>query len=118
MSGSDDAAVAKQKYWIDLVDDFRIGNGVDLVHANDLAVSSEADFISAANDIQVTDTHVILDREFLHARDDVEMTHPHVVVDIALTRIDNADPDSNSFADLVAEEETIEGSFEERRQNR
>jgi hypothetical protein len=61
----------------------------------------------------MTDTYVILDREFLDASDDVEMAHLHVVVDIAFTCIDNADPDANSFADLVAEEKAIDWSFEE-----
>lgn len=118
MPGGDDTAIAEEKNRIDLVDYVRIGNGVDLIHPDDLAVPSEADLVSAANDIQVTDTYVILDRQFLNARDDVEMAHRYVVVNIAFAGVDNAEPDANSFADLVAEAQAIEGAFQERRKNR
>jgi len=118
MSGRDDAAVTEQKYGIDLVDDVGIGNGVDLVQPNDLAVPSQTHFFTAADDIQVTNAHVIVDREFLNAHDDVEMTHLHVVVNVAFAGVDDADTDANSFADLVSETEAINWAFEERRQNR
>jgi hypothetical protein len=66
----------------------------------------------------VTDTYVIFDREFLHARDDVEMSDADVVVDRTLAGVNDADTDADAFADLVAEEETVERAFEKRRQDR
>jgi len=61
---------------------------------------------------------VIFDGELLDACDDVEMAHLHVVVDAALGGIDDAETDAHSFADLVTEEQAIEGTLEERRQDR
>ena len=113
MSGGDDAAITKKKNRVDLVDDFGIRNGVDLVHPNDLAVASQTDFRSAANDIQVTDTHVIFNREFLDARDDVEMAHLHVVGNVAFAGVDDAKTNANAFADSVSEAQAIDGALEE-----
>ncbi len=111
MSGGDDAAIAEQKHRIDLVDDVRIGDRVDLVHADELAVSTQAHFVSTANDVQMADADVVFDRNLSNARDDVEVTDADVVVDRALTGVDDADTDADSFADPISEEPTIEGAF-------
>jgi hypothetical protein len=74
--------------------------------------------ISAANDIQVTDTHVIADRQLLNPRDHVQMTDLHVIFDGALVRVDDAKPDANSFADLISKEQTIKRAFQKGWQNR
>src|SRR5688572_7396428 len=104
----DDTAIADYQRRIDRVHDFRIRNRIDLVEPDDLGISSQAHEVAAANDVQMSDAHVVFDDQFLHARDDVEMPDRHIVVNLALARIDYAHPDANSFADPVAEEPAIE----------
>ncbi len=118
MSGGDDAAIAENKYRIDLVDDLRIGNRVDLVHPDYFAVATQTHGRAAANDIQVTDTHVVADRKLLYACDYVQMADLHVVFDGALMRVDDAKPDANSFADLISKEQSIKWTFKKGWQDR
>ena len=118
VSGSDNASVTQNKYRIDLIDNFRVGDGIDLVHPDYLAVAAQTHVRAAANDIQMSDADMVFNREFLYARDDVEVSDGNIVVDAAFAGIDNADPDPNSFANLVAEEQAIKRTFEERRQQR
>ena len=111
MTGRDDTAITQNKYRIDWINNFGIGDRVDLVQANDLAVSTECYFRSAANDVQVSDADVVFDHDLLDTRDDVEVTDDYVVVDRALARVDDADADSDAFADPVSEEPAIERAF-------
>jgi len=46
------------------------------------------------------------------------VTDADVVVDRAVAGVDDAETDANAFADLVAEEETVERAFEKRWQER
>jgi hypothetical protein len=57
---------------------------------------------------------MITDRQLLDSKDQVEMTNGNVVVNLAMTGIDNAEPDSNSFPNLITEENTITGAFQKR----
>ena len=111
MPRCDDAAITQDKNRIDWIDDFGIGDRVDLVHSDDLAISSQAHFVSAANDIQVADANVIFDRNLLNARDDVKVTDAYVVVDRALAGVDDADTNADAFADSITKKPTIEGAF-------
>ena len=111
MSRRDDAAITQNKNRIDWIDDFGIGDRVDLVQADDLAVSTQAHFVATANDVQMADADVIFNHDLLNARDDVKVTDAYVVVDRALTGVDDADTDADAFADAVSEEPTIERAF-------
>src|SRR5262249_29420902 len=102
----------------DLVHDFRVRYRVDLVHADDLAVASEVHFVSTADDVEMSDAHVILDDQLLHARDDVEVADLDVLIDRAFAGVDDADTDADSLANVVAEEEAIDGALEKRWQDR
>jgi hypothetical protein len=61
----------------------------------------------------MTDTRVVVNRQFFNSRDDVEVTDGDVVFNHALIGVDNADSDTNPFADLIAKNTTIETSLQE-----
>lgn len=111
MSGSNDTAITQDEHGLDWVDDVRVRDRVDLVHPEYLAISTEIYFVSAANDVEMSDAHVVFHKQLLDARDDVEMTDRYVVIQRALARVDDAEPDPNSFTDAIAEKEAIEGAF-------
>ena len=113
VTGGNDTAVTQNEHRIDWVHDFRIGNGVDLVHPDDLAVSSQAYFGSAANDVQMSDTHVVFNVELFDACDDIEMTDTYVVGDRAVAGVDDAKPDPDSLPDPVSKEPTVDRPFQE-----
>src|SRR3954464_179390 len=81
MPGGDDTAIPQNEARIDLIHHVGLGNGVDLVHADDFGVPSQTYFRTAANNIQMADTHVVPYGKFFNPRDHVEMTDADVVFD-------------------------------------
>ncbi len=75
MSRGDNAAITEDKHRIDFIDNFGVGDRVDLVHPHYLAVASQTYLVAATNDIEMSDAHVVLDHDLLHSRHDVQMTN-------------------------------------------
>jgi hypothetical protein len=70
--------------------------------------------VTTANDIQMTYSDVVTDRQLLYSKDYVEVANAHVVINRAMTCINNAKPDSDPFANLVAKKQSIAGALQKR----
>jgi flagellar biosynthesis chaperone FliJ len=74
------------------------------------------DFIAASNNVEVTDPYVVIHLDLLYPDDQIEMSNLNIIVDPAFRRIDNAQTDANSLADLVTKKQAIAGALEKRRE--
>jgi hypothetical protein len=116
VSGSNDAAVAKQEPWISRVNHIRIGYRVNFIHANYLRITPERNFVAAANNIQMPDADVVSDYQLLDPDKDIQMTDSYVIINPAVLRVDYAQTNTNTFADSITEKPAIEGALEKRRE--
>jgi hypothetical protein len=64
-------------------------------------------FVAASYYVQVPDPYMVANVELLHPEDQIEMANLNVVVNPALPRINDAEADSNAFADVIVEEESV-----------
>ena len=66
MPGGDDTARAEEKTGIGWIYDVRIRNRVYLVQAKDFGIATEKNPVTTANDIQVSNPHVIADSQLFN----------------------------------------------------
>src|SRR4051812_5950611 len=111
MLGRDHAAVSQKEHRVDLVHDYRVRNGVDLVKPHDLAITADADLITPANNVQMPDTSMVSYRKFLGSDDNIQVANDHVIVDAAMAGIDNGQPYFNSLTYFISEQVAICGTF-------
>jgi hypothetical protein len=116
VSRRNNTAVAKEEAWVDLIDNIGFRDRIDFVHPNDLRISSESHIVASPDDIQMTDSCVVSNRQLFHPKYRIEMTDAYVIVNRALPRINDAESNANAFADLIAEEQTVTGAFQKRRE--
>src|SRR5207244_3074897 len=104
VAGSHDGTVAQGEARVGGVDHDGVGDGVDLVHAEDLRVATDGDLVAAPDDVEVPDIRVVSDRQLPHPDDRVQMAHAHVVRNLALGRVDEAQAEAHPSPDAVAEQ--------------
>jgi len=110
------AALAEQKTGIRWIDYVWIPYGIDFIHANYFCITSKQNLLSTANNIHMSNPYMITDYDLFYAEHKVEMADRSIITYLTFTGIDNAQSDSNSLTNFVAEENPITRSFYEARQ--
>ena len=104
MAGGNYRSRANNKRWIDRINYFRIGDRVDFVEPYYVRVPADPHFVAAANNIQVTDAHVITHPQTRDADDDIKVSYGRIRIDFAPARVDYAEANMDATANLVTKE--------------
>jgi len=115
MSSCNNTSVTEHKARIRSVYNVRIRNRINLVHSDNLRVTSQPYLVTTADNIQVSNPSVIPDAKLLYTDHYVEVSDLYIIFYGALARIDYAETDTHALAHSVTKEEAINGPFEKRR---
>src|SRR4051794_37330288 len=102
MRRDNNTAVTEYESRICLVYHIGLGNRVDLIKPNDLGIPTEADFIAAADDVQMSDPAMVADSEFLCPQQYIEMSDLDVIAYLTGRSVNYRESNAHPFTDLVS----------------
>src|ERR1043166_1637396 len=101
---------------IDRIDHFRIGNRIDFVKSYYVRVPADAHFIATADDVEVTNAHVVAQAQLFDSEHQIKVADSHIVINYTFLCVDDATAHSHPLADAIAEHQPVNGTQQKRRE--